>query len=237
MSMQPGWYPDPFSSGGYVRWWDGQRWGASTTAPSTDPEAVPALPGSPVAMPAMPPAPGVGPVGHGAEAAAGVPLASWGSRAGARLLDLLIETVLAVPFVYVLLGPAIRDFEAAVPVDATDEQIRSATTTLVNSFIAASLALTLVVLVISFVYEVPQNLVWGRTLGKRVTGIRIRPLVADGPLRFGQVVIRWATYSVVAAVVGTLWALVDYLWPLWDKPWRQALHDKTARTIVVRRTP
>ena len=41
------------------------------------------------------------------------------------------------------------------------------------------------------------------------------------------------SYAVGAAIVGGLFSIVDYLWPFWDKPWRQTIHDKTARTTVV----
>ena len=62
-------------------------------------------------------------------------------------------------------------------------------------------------------------------------------LAADANPGWPAATLRWATYTVGVLVLSSLFAIVDYLWPLWDKPWRQALHDKTARTIVVRRTP
>ncbi len=34
-------------------------------------------------------------------------------------------------------------------------------------------------------------------------------------------------------IAGGLFLLLDDLWPLWDKPWQQALHDKAAKTVVV----
>jgi uncharacterized RDD family membrane protein YckC len=41
--------------------------------------------------------------------------------------------------------------------------------------------------------------------------------------------------SVVPVIgpIGSLWPLVDGLWPLWDSK-KQALHDKIAATNVVR---
>ena len=41
MAMAPGWYQDPFSTTGYVRWWDGERWGASTALPEGTPPVPP----------------------------------------------------------------------------------------------------------------------------------------------------------------------------------------------------
>jgi len=46
---------------------------------------------------------------------------------------------------------------------------------------------------------------------------------------------RWAVFEVFSLIAGGLLLIIDCLWPLWDKPWRQALHDKVARTIVVPR--
>jgi uncharacterized RDD family membrane protein YckC len=245
MSMQPGWYPDPFSSGGYVRWWDGQRWGASQSAPVAEPAADPApgvVPPAPTSAPAQPwgdppptpPAPYGGPA-YGAPYApqvASLPLATWGQRAWAKIIDLVIETALTLPFAMWLLWPAVRDFTDSLPTDGSlpsDEALLAFQTQLLG----LSLTLTLVSTAISFVYQVPQNVRWGRTIGKRVLGIRIRPLAADVPLTWIQATIRWGTYAAGVLVAGFLWTLIDYLWPLWDKPWRQALHDKTAKTVVV----
>ena len=234
MSMQPGWYPDPFSSGGYLRWWDGQRWGTSTSVTSAPDVA----PGAPVPPP--PPPPGATALyGAGFDpAAAGITLASWGSRAVARILDLLVESAIAAPFAYVLLRPAFEDLFSILPSDGTapsQATLDAAVASFQEAVLGASVALSLITLVVTFLYEVPQNVRWGRTLGKRALGLRIRPLAADGPLSWNQATIRWGTYAAGALVAGLFWAAIDYLWPLWDKPWRQALHDKTAKTIVVRR--
>jgi len=131
-----------------------------------------------------------------------------------------------------LLWPSINDFMAAIPADGSapsDQSLKD----LQAAVVGMSLTLTAVSAAISFVYQVPQNVRWGRTVGKRVVGIRIRPRVADGSLTWGQATIRWAVDAAFSAI-SPLLNLLDYLWPLWDKPWRQAIHDKAAKTIVVR---
>jgi uncharacterized RDD family membrane protein YckC len=150
---------------------------------------------------------------------------------GARIIDALIEGVVGTPFVLWLVWPAYTTFRDSVPDGAmpTSEAITSFT----DSIAAVSLTATLITLAIGFAYQVPQNVLWGRTVGKRVVGLRIRPLLEDRPLTWGQATIRWGTYAIGTALTQGLFGIVDYLWPLWDKPWRQALHDKTARTIVV----
>ena len=50
----------------------------------------------------------------------------------------------------------------------------------------------------------------------------------------------WRTVEAPLALAGTIAAeanparplLIDCLWPLWDKPWQQALHDKVASSSV-----
>jgi uncharacterized RDD family membrane protein YckC len=243
MAMEPGWYPDPFSSGGYVRWWDGERWGASTSVGTTAPSAQP--PGAPVPLPppppAMPPPPGYpasGYPGTGYAAApdprlAGIALAPWVSRAAARLIDSFIEGLIALPFLLWLVWPAVQRFVESVPSDGSAPS-QEAMTALQVDLLSVSTWITVISVVISALYQLPQNKAWGRTLGKRALGIRIRPLAADVPLSWGQVIARWGVFEAFSIVLGGLPLLLDCLWPLWDKPWQQALHDKAAKTIVVR---
>ena len=68
-----------------------------------------------------------------------------------------------------------------------------------------------------------------QTLGKRVIGA----VVTDMQLRtigHGRALAR-----LIAEIASVLPLYLGYLWPLWD-PQRQALHDKLAGTLVIRRT-
>lgn len=237
MAMEPGWYPDPFSSGGYVRWWDGERWGASTSVGTTAPTS--STPGAPVPLPPPPPAmppppgyPGASYAGGASALGAPVPLATWISRAMARLLDGFIEALIATPFVLWLVWPSVQRFIESVPTDGS-QPTQESMTALQSDLIGVSTSITVISVVVSMLYQLPQNKAWGRTLGKRALGIRIRPLAADVPLSWGQVVARWGVFEAFSIVLGGLPLLLDCLWPLWDKPWQQALHDKAAKTIVV----
>jgi uncharacterized RDD family membrane protein YckC len=160
------------------------------------------------------------------------PLATWVSRALARLLDSLVEALIATPFILWLVWPSVLRFMDSIPTDASQPS-QAAMTTLQGDLVSASTWITVISVAVSLVYQLPQNKAWGRTLGKRALRIRIRPLVADLPLTWGQVVARWGVFEACSLVLGGLPLLLDCLWPLWDKPWRQALHDKAARTIVV----
>jgi uncharacterized RDD family membrane protein YckC len=236
--MDPGWYPDPFSSGGYVRWWDGERWGPSTLAP-TAPDARGAgtptsgstegPPGPPV-LPTPPPWPATTPT-HDATVAP-FPVASWGQRAGAIVVDWIIEGLLATPFVLWIAGPAVQRFVDSVPEGSTTIP-QASMDQLMQDSAGLSMQLTLVSVLVTFVYQVPQNAIWNRTVGKRVIGLRIRPFAEDGSIGWGTAILRWGAYTAGSLVLRGLWPLIDYLWPLWDRPWRQTLHDKVARTLVV----
>lgn len=215
MSMAAGWYPDPFSNAGYLRWWDGTRWTSQTTLP-VDPQATAAQVG------ATPPPAQV----------ATFPVATWGARLAAYLIDALLMSVVLVPVYVAMLWPALRDFIDAIPTDGS--QVPIATMTAFETrVLGMSLAMSVVSLVVLFAYMVPQNVWYGRTVGKRALGIRIRMLAEDRNPRWGEASIRAGVFGLGTAVAGGIFVLVDCLWPLWDKPWAQALHDKAAKTVVV----
>jgi uncharacterized RDD family membrane protein YckC len=256
MSMAPGWYPDPFSSG-YLRWWDGQRWTPQTvlSQPHSQTDPSPTAPGAPAApsapwpppaspgyptYPSYPPAPGFPPAGgypgYGAPAGgplvAPFPLASWGSRVGARLIDTLIIGVVVLPIALAMLWPPLRDFVHSLPSNGQAPSAQ-ALTDFDRQMISRILLVSLVSVVVGFAYEVPQLVAYGRTLGKRALGIRVRPLAEDRLPSWKEATIRWAVSAAGSLVGGGLFTLLDDLFPLWDKPWQQAIHDKAAKTIVV----
>jgi uncharacterized RDD family membrane protein YckC len=73
----------------------------------------------------------------------------------------------------------------------------------------------------------------GQTLGKRIMKIRVIPLDPRIPLTWLIAFKRYAAQFLPAAFTW-FYALIDDLWPLWDKPFQQALHDKAAPTVVVK---
>ena len=213
MSMAPGWYPDPFSAAGVNRWWDGAQWTSATQVPSvTGWKPAPPYAGATVATFA---------------------LASWSTRFGAALIDLLIISILLLPICLTLLGPAFNDLRAAMPTDGSTQIPQAAITAFQDKVVSVSLALSLAFVLVSLVYFVPQNVAYGRTVGKRLLGIRIRMLAEDRRPDLSAALIRWGLFAAGTVIAGVPFLLLDGLWPLWDKPWRQALHDKLAKTVVV----
>ncbi|HZT64728.1 MAG TPA: RDD family protein [Acidimicrobiales bacterium] len=95
-----------------------------------------------------------------------------------------------------------------------------------------------IVLLIQAVYEVVLVAVRGQTVGRMAVRIRVVRDHDGGVPGWLRSLARWAT--VVAAglvpVVGPYLALLVYLWVFWDRR-RQGIHDKVARTVVVRVPP
>ncbi|MEH1055774.1 RDD family protein [Micromonospora sp. CPCC 206171] len=173
----------------------------------------------------------------------GLPLAGYGSRLVARLIDLglllLLNVLVNGWFVY----RYVRELSPAL-----DEAWRRATTgDTTNAPLPApgeqAAGLQIAILVIAtalwFAYEVPAMASGGQTLGKRVMRIRAVPVEADQPLGFGRATRRWSTLGMPTLLwyccgFGLLLQLVDAASVLFDHPLRQALHDKRAQTVVVR---
>lgn len=153
---------------------------------------------------------------------------------GRRLLARLIDTVVlgalvgaaGFPFVTAALDHIDGKIEAAKQSGTTVQVwLLDATTSVQFGIALASF------FVIGVLYEALPTAKWGRTLGKKLCGIEVRDIEAHQPPRFGAALRRWLVYSVLGLlVIGVL----NVLWCLFDRPWRQCWHDKAARTFVAR---
>jgi uncharacterized RDD family membrane protein YckC len=160
----------------------------------------------------------------------GEPLADFGTRAGARVIDALIvgafSLVLVIP-AYILIF--------AVMLGQTDSWTAASgpTAGFFLTFFGIWAVLFVLLLVLQYLYEV-EHMVrgGGQTFGKRMMKIRIVPIDPTEQLTRKQAALRWLAV-VGMSFVGPL-QLIDFLFPLWDKPYQQTLHDKAARTVVVR---
>lgn len=90
-------------------------------------------------------------------------------------------------------------------------------------------------------YDAVQLAVWGRTVGKRLTGIRVASVTDGGRPGVLQSLVRAAIFAlpsaarpvpVLNAVAGLFW--VGEVGLLFEGEYRQALHDRAAGTVVVR---
>nr|WP_262346751.1 RDD family protein [Streptomyces sp. QL37] len=84
-------------------------------------------------------------------------------------------------------------------------------------------------LVLGFVLEALPTAKWGRTLGKKLCGLEVRDIESHDAPSLGAALRRWLVYGVLGLVVV---GVLNVLWCLIDRPWRQCWHDKAARTFV-----
>ncbi len=248
MSAPAGWYPDPQppapGSSPQQRYWDGEGWTAHV-APTAQQPSYPTT-GQQPAYPSYPA--GADTAAYGAPGRPttpdGVPLAGWWHRVGATVIDYLILSVVVAALTF----PFLRDIMSAfgdyidAAVTAADEGRAAPSTTALQSEITGSVvAIGAVAFVVGLIYTI-GFLSWKQaTPGKLVVGLRIRLRETPG-LPFSAIVLRWATQSGVPGLLGlvplvgflaSLFTLLDVLWPLWDDK-NQAIHDKVAKTNVVR---
>ncbi|MEU7009685.1 RDD family protein [Streptomyces sp. NPDC046332] len=154
--------------------------------------------------------------------------AGLGKRLVARLIDTLVLGALvggaSFPFVTRALDHIDAKIEAAKQSGTTVQVwLLDGTTSLDFGIALAAL------LVLGMLYEALPTAKWGRTLGKKLCGLQVRDIEAHEPPTFGAALRRWLVYSVLGLlVIGVL----NVLWCLFDRPWRQCWHDKAAHTFV-----
>jgi uncharacterized RDD family membrane protein YckC len=154
-----------------------------------------------------------------AERLPGVPLASWGSRVAATLLDWLILFVPVAIIVAIIVAVALQSDVAGIVVG-----------------LVGALAYLLALLLYAPLFMARQGEHNGQSLGKQIVGIRVTrdngvPFdVGQGILR--EFVVKGLLFGTVGSFFLYIPTLLDYLWPLWDGE-NRALHDMVVSTHVV----
>ncbi|MEV5443700.1 RDD family protein [Streptomyces sp. NPDC052644] len=157
--------------------------------------------------------------------------AGLGRRFAARLIDTLVLGALAGAAA----APFVRDAVDHI-IGKIDEAKRSGETVTVwfvdgTTSVQFGIALG-ILLALGVLYEALPTAKWGRTLGKQLCGTEVRGIESHEPPGFGAALRRWLVYGVLGlAAVGVL----NVLWCLFDRPWRQCWHDKAAGTFVAAR--
>jgi uncharacterized RDD family membrane protein YckC len=206
--------------------------------PPAYPETVLPPPGYPPPPPGWTPPPGwapppgwiVQPRPHG------FALAGMGQRLLARLLDIVAVLLLNVlvngyfAYQFALEFAPIYRQAMADPFGAQPQPTARSEYLIWTMLIVATLLWLL--------YEAPAIGSRGQTLGKRLLRIKVMAVESTEPLGFGRAFRRWARLGMWTpfwgcAGLGFLLQLVDSLSPVFDQKLHQALHDKTARTVVV----
>lgn len=170
----------------------------------------------------------------GPRTADGVPLASWGKRLGAWIIDGIIIvaisgvlTQLLVPGYRQMIGDFVTAFERQDQTLMQDAMASAAG----PIFLAG-----LLTYLTASVYAIAFWVTTGQTVGKLATKISVRRADRPGPLDLATAVRRRLLQALqVIPFFSSIYSLIlmlDGLWPLWDGR-RQALHDKIAGTQVV----
>ncbi len=150
----------------------------------------------------------------------GQPLASWGSRAGAILIDWLILLVPVVILTIIVVGIAAGSDTGAIVTGALG--------------LLAYLIVALAYAPVLMAREGPNN---GQTWGKQMIGIRVVRDTGE-PMNFGwsalrEIAVKGLLVGIASSILPLIPWLLNYLWPLWDDT-NRALHDIVCSTHVVR---
>lgn len=191
----------------------------------------------------------------------GVPLAGWWWRFLAYILDGLILGVIGTVVLFLIpnLIDKMREYVTAVFNTRLNDPTATVPTIWDPVFgIGHSLLIyNIITIVISIAYVTLMLGRFGATLGQLACGLRIVPVGQGqhkGGLPASNLVARLIFYTLVTEVlgiiamylnvngfsngslisgIGSIYLYLSCLWAAWD-PKRQALHDKLARTQVVR---
>lgn len=206
--------------------------------PQPTPPPYGGLPAYPSAPPGYAPHPGFVPP---ALAPNGQPLAGFGERLVAYLIDSLIATgvamVLLAPVFVWLVVRTVDQMPTPGPDGTMPEPDPSVFfTDFFLPILLAELGIFALLLVFYWLYHVEYARRTGQTLGKKVMKLRIVPLDPGATLTRGALGKRYLVEFLAGALVPFL-TYIDGFWQLWDKPWQQCLHDKAAGTVVVKVAP
>ncbi len=137
------------------------------------------------------------------------PYASWGSRAVALIIDGVLGGVLATAAR--LVGAAVSD----------------------------SLSVTLYLLA-AIGFSVWNSILrqgsMGQTIGKTMMGISVVSRETRRPIGYGVALARTLVPTAITIVTLGVYAVLDYLWPLWDDD-NQRITDKILSTVVITGLP
>ena len=139
-------------------------------------------------------------------------LASWGRRLAALLVDIVVLGLVI----------AAALFAAGMPADELRSRVENGETLLI----------VLLFLVPEAIYYTALIGSRSQTFGKMALGIKVVDADSRAPIGYLRAFRRWLSTAALRALF-TVPTIVDHLWPLRD-PRNQALHDKFARSVVVR---
>jgi uncharacterized RDD family membrane protein YckC len=165
---------------------------------------------------------------------AGLPLASFLDRFLAHLVDSAVFggviMVLTVPALLIFFFTMIPDLTRTNP-DGTLAQPNFFE--FFGPLLLLELGLVVVAMILAYVYYVEMMFRTGQTLGKKVMKVRVTPIDPAATLNRGFAARRYLVQFLAGGFIPGF-SYLDGLWQLWDKPYQQCLHDKFAKTVVVK---
>lgn len=154
--------------------------------------------------------------------------AGLGRRLAARLVDSAVLGAVVSAAAVPLWAKAADHIDTKV--EQAKQSGRTVTVWLLDGTTGTYLGIVLAVLLVAGVLlEALPTARWGRTLGKKLCGVRVLDIESHDTPAFGAALRRWLVYGVLG-VLGA--GVLGVLWCLFDRPWRQCWHDKAARTFV-----
>ncbi|MET8247249.1 RDD family protein [Streptomyces sp. NPDC005202] len=143
------------------------------------------------------------------------PLADSGRRTLARIIDMIL-----VGIVVGLLTWALQVHEYTVNADRIE--------------VGKSVAQSVIGVVLYIAYDTFMIARSGQTLGKKWLGMRVANLdngsTPSVPTALGRAAVLWLPFWFCCAC---LWLAISGGWSYFDRPYKQGLHDKAAKTVVV----
>ncbi|MFF4062170.1 RDD family protein [Streptomyces sp. NPDC001668] len=146
------------------------------------------------------------------------PLASSGRRTLARIIDMILVAIVVGLITW---GFGVSEYN----VDSDDMQY------------GKSLAQSALAAVLYIAYDTVLITRSGQTLGKKWLGMRVANLDNGSTPSVQTTLIRsavlWIPFAFCCACI---WTAISGGWSYFDKPYKQGLHDKAAKTVVVSTT-
>jgi uncharacterized RDD family membrane protein YckC len=166
----------------------------------------------------------------------GQPLAGWGMRLLARIIDAILVGIVSWFVTATVVAPDLVDNYMDFVTNPGDSF------TMPADLAADFLKFGIVTGVLGLVYEAVMLKTFSATVGKLATGLRVRLREQPGPLSWATAGIRalvWQGPSLLSGVQALsfftgIFNILNGLWPLWDKN-KQSLNDKFAKTNVVKK--
>jgi len=157
------------------------------------------------------------------------PLAGWGTRVAASLIDSLVQLIGAVPYVVglvlVVIGVPKPGYDSATTVVSAPPADSGNTALVVFGAVLAGLGILLALGLQIWNRAFKQGRT-GQSIGKKVMGIRLVDEYSGQPIGAGMAFVRELAHALDGAIY------IGYLWPLWDDK-RQTFADKILNTVVV----